>query len=278
MQIAIPLKFFKPWASPMSRLFLQIVGVAAFCMQMNLAFAADDRGKPVSDGGASLKEDVEIAFPEFEVANLNKLAEDDKLVLSPWPHCPGCFVAAVLEEEDSESMTLSVAVLQRDRNTVKQLAANEFKLKDFNWKNSIRLDLAPYRIRDKEFAFGVRISTYYRSDAHTSSWTTLHLFRLSGNKIARIVTLDIDGSSIEGGSISRGEDGSEDGKEGGDEEGTEGLHSSTVHIGPLAPNGFYDLIVKTTKGEKSVKSEKVLQQEKSVEKYRWSGTAYEKVK
>ena len=239
--------------------------IAVVGMQINCAVASED-------------EAVEIAFPEFDVAYLNQLEKDDKLILSPWLHCTGCFVAAVLEEEGSESMILSVAVLQRDRNTVKQLAANEFKLDAINWKNRISLDLAPYRIRDKEFAFGVRISSSYRSDAHTSTWTTLHLFRLSSNKISRIFEQNVNGRSIEGGSIIRTEERSEDGSEEENEEVIEGLRNSTVHIGSLAPNGFYDLLVKTTKIEKSVKDKKVLQQEKSVEKYRWSGTAYEKIK
>jgi hypothetical protein len=278
MHFSIPLKFFNPWERPMSRFILQILGVAIFCMQMNFAVATDDWEKPVFDSGVSLKETVEIAFPEFEVDYLKKLAEDDKLILSLWSHCPGCLVAAVLEAEDSNTMTLSVSVLQREGNNVRQLAANEFKLDDFNWNNHIGLDFAPYRIRDKEFAFGVRISSNYRSDAHISSWTTLHLFRLSGNKISRIVKLqDMDGSSIEG-PFFHGDDGSENDKEGNDEDRTERVFGSTVHIGPLAPNGFYDLIVKKTIKERNVRSEQILKQEKSVEKYRWRGTVYELVK
>ena len=266
------------WQS-ISTLFICI---AIIGIQINYVFAADYKEKPVFEVGTPLKDAVEIAFPEFDVAYLNQLEKDDKLVFSSWPHCPACFVAAVLEEEGSESMILSVAVLQRDRNTVKQLAANEFKLDAFNWKNHIGLDLAPYRIRDKEFAFGVRISTSYRSDAHSSTWTTLHLFRLSGNKITRIFEKNVVGRSIEGGSNSRSkersEDDGEEGKEDNNKDEVERFHNSTVHIDSLAPNGFYDLIVKTTKGEKSVKSKKVLQQERSIEKYRWSGTAYEKIK
>ena len=201
MYVAIPFSFFKPWVSMMSRYILQMLGAATFCMQMNFAVAADDWEKPAFDGGVSRKEAAQIAFPEFEIAYLDELAGEDNLALSSWSHCNACFVVAVLENEDLNSMTLSVAVLQRDRNTVKRLAASEFKLEEFNGHNYILFDLAPYRIRDNEFAFGVRITSSYESDAHIDSWSTLHLFRLSGDKIARIVGLGIYGTTIEPGRI-----------------------------------------------------------------------------
>jgi hypothetical protein len=246
-------------------------------MCANPALAADDWQNPVFGGGISRITAIGLAFPEFDSADLVSLAGRDNVALAPWPHRPGCFIAAMLDKEDAEAMTLSVAILQRAGKTVQRIAFGEFKLEEFNWANYIYLDLAPYRIRDKEFAFGVRISTSYTSTAHSSTWSTLHLFRLQGDTITHIFDVAVNSDTIE--KTYHDSEASPDSNSAAPAENdVEEFSTATVHIGPVAKNGFNDLIVKTTKGEKSVDSEKILKQEKIVEKFRWNGTKYMLIK
>jgi hypothetical protein len=238
-------------------IFILIIIATMFTIQNNPIFAADNKKLPLFSGGVSRSDAVLIAFPEYEAEDLISLENNDNLVLELWPQRPGHFIAAMLDAESNETMTLTISILKRVGKTVKKIASNEFQLEEFNWSNRIQLDLAPYRIRSDEFAFGVRNSTSYRSDAHSSSWTTLSLFRLADDSLSRILKTSVNESSISSG-----------------EENVENFSKATVHIGPLAENGFYSLLVKTIKGERSVESEKIIQQKKTSNTFHWKDTQY----
>lgn len=237
-------------------IFVLIILAASCKMLFNLAFAADNWGALIFPGGISRIDATLIAFPEFNIPDLKSLGNHDKLVLSAWPYRPGHYIAAMLDSENTESMTLTVAILQRVGDTVKQMVINKLKLEELISPNSIQLDLAPYRIRDDEFAFGVRLSTTYYGGA-SSSWTTLHLFRLAENKITKILEIEANNRSN-----TRGEN-------------TEIFSKSIVQMSPITENDFYDLIIKTTKGEELTESGKVIQQKKSSKTFYWNGVKYE---
>jgi hypothetical protein len=57
-------------------------------------------------------------------------------------------------------------------------------------RKSYRLDTAPYRISDTETAFGVRIVHYYPAKRWCYADQVLHLFRVVGDDVVRILTTD----------------------------------------------------------------------------------------
>lgn len=121
------------------------------------------------------------------------------------------------------------------------------------WTVFVTLDLIPYRISDRETAFGVRVSNSYHSTARSSGTEALHLFRWRGDALAMVFADLTMESEYE---IRQDVNG-----EGPEDEGT--TSRWVVIVSKTKHRGFYDLLVR----EKSTKK---------TERWRWNGTAYAK--
>ena len=118
------------------------------------------------------------------------------------------------------------------------------------WAVFVTPDVIPFRISDKETAFGVRVSNSYHSTARSSSSEALHLYRLHNGELTMIFA-DILSSTY----VELAQDDS------GDDDRTESHR--VVIVSKRKHNGFYDLLVRDRKTKKT-------------QTWRWNGTAYVK--
>lgn len=245
-------------------LLLLICCTALLSVEAQVAGGVEDWHTPLFKDGLSRSEAAQVAFPAISGEELDELATNNNLVIAPWSHRPGLYVAALLDVSGGEKSSvggpvlLTVAVLKRVAEGVTRMAQGKHELEGIRWSNHLWLDLAPYRIHRDEIAFGVRLTTSYSSTSHSTAWTDLHLFRLAGEKITPIFETTVESNSTL--------------REPNDD--VTSFSKAVVIVGSVAANGFHDLIVKTTEGERSTENNKLIKQSVSEKHYRWNGTAY----
>lgn len=109
----------------------------------------------------------------------------------------------------------------------------------------VTLDLIPYRISDKETAFGVRVSNSYSSSARSSGTEGLHLYRWRGDKLTMVFADLMEQSHYD------------------IPQDTGSFSQWVVAVSKTKHRGFYDLLVREKKTKKT-------------ERWRWNGRAYAK--
>jgi hypothetical protein len=116
-------------------------------------------------------------------------------------------------------------------------------------EHSVTIDTAPYRINDDEQAFGVRLQ-HGRADLNTCfDDEVLHLFRIVGDKVVRILTTDAAYEQIDA--------------DGGESHPScfRDAFKGTFRMLPTKTLGFFDIERKMTNGVRTVV-------------YQWNGTGY----
>ena len=113
----------------------------------------------------------------------------------------------------------------------------------------LELDLIPYRISDRDVAFGVRFENGYNSTARAAFTNALHLYRRDGDRLLPVFEAITFEQNLEKAQTD-------------DEEGIETIVSSVVVVSRRKSKGFYDLILRQKKPKKSTT-------------YRWNGQRYE---
>lgn len=118
-------------------------------------------------------------------------ARNHQLAIAAWPHLPHHYVVALFEPAEGtadahQPVMLTVAVLRIKGPSIKVVAYGEEHFDDGNATSVIALDLAAYRIKKNETAFGVRVTESKLGAAYSEEVTLLHLFRIVGIDIAPV--------------------------------------------------------------------------------------------
>ena len=179
------------------------------------------------------------------------LDENEKQVFSKWESgpTPNLYVGAIAASTNEDGLLSCIGVFRQTATGPVLLDSSlaQFEGNTPAWRYSITLDFAPYRLNDREIAFGVRYHNSYQSTAHGEASDTLYLYRFWNGRlypIFNVMTLD----------------------EGGNTDGTDEFsHHRIISMSTKKHNGFFDLIVK----EKETENTSVLY---------WDGSAYAKHK
>ncbi len=116
------------------------------------------------------------------------------------------------------------------------------------WSVFVTPDLIPFRISDKETAFGVRVSNSYHSTARSSSSEALHLYRLHDGELTMIFAEILASTNVE---LAQDDSGKDDRTE----------SRRVVIVSKTKHDGFYDLVVRDRKTKETTR-------------WRWNGSAY----
>ena len=190
--------------------------------------------------------------PPDEVMNLldaNEIA--DEPIWKPWPAGgKDLWVVAGVYGGHTDA-TIVAAVVRKTANGFELVARSEgeepLTVEPVNVFD-LELDLIPYRISDRDVAFGVRFENGYNSTARASFTNALHLYRRDGDRLVPVfeaITYDQDLEKAQT----------------DEEENLEVVVRSVVVVSHRKSKGFYDLIVRQKKPKKSTT-------------YRWNGTRY----
>ncbi len=134
-----------------------------------------------------------------------------------------------------DKVPVEISIIKRDKNKFNVLAFKRVELMndltdawhaDIHDESCFKLDLAPYQIRDNEYAVGIRQKFLRFFNGGSEESEILYLFRVEDKKIKMISNLVTFESDTD------------------EEEGTY-FDNSTVSVSMHKTNGFFDLIVKT---------------------------------
>ncbi|WP_419687771.1 hypothetical protein ACN22W_26825 [Burkholderia theae] len=182
------------------------------------------------------------------------------LALAPWAHGPSMsgplwIVAALVQRpNDDVEAALWTGILTRDEQGFHLLASDRSERVDTSpllWNASLAMDLVPYRISDRETAFGVRFDNNYTSTAHSDTTEILSLYRYAEGRVTPIFTALTDWSTYDKDEASdcvkkkagKGTNSSDARQDACDAESTTEAHY-VLSFSPHTTNGYHDLLVR----------------------------------
>ncbi len=183
------------------------------------------------------------------------------LALAPWAHGPSVsgplwIVAALVQlPNDDVEAELWTGILTRDEQGFHLLASDRSERVDTSpllWNADLKTDLVPYRISDRETAFGVRFDNNYTSTAHSDTTEILSLYRYADDRVMPIFTALTDWSTYDKDGANdcvnkkagKGRNPSDAQQSACDAENTEEVHY-VLSFSPHTTNGYHDLVVRS---------------------------------